>query len=644
MTFLPLVLPGLVAVVLLWGLGGFLSWTVGLRGFWAAAAAPAFATTLIAGTAVVASWLGVGWSVIPVAVMTLLVGGVILLLRRRLPGAARAPRHRLSLWVPVVLLVTAGVIAFRIFEIIHGPANISQTFDNIFHLNAVRYVLTEADASALHLGNMTSPDGTLPFYPAAWHAVVALVVQLSGATIPVAVNAVVLTIAAIVWPMAAVLLTRTLFGRALPITVGAALLAASIPAFPTLLMDYGVLYPLQLSLALLPIALAATLRMLGISTRPGPREPGWWALILVGVIPGLTIAHPGGFVAWLALTVPMMVLFLVRLFRSTRSVRWRFLVIGAAVVYAVAGVLLVRVLRPPLEARGWAPELTMPHAFGQVLSVSMFYAVPAVVAAICVAVGIVWALVDRTPRSLIALAIYLVAALLFITVAALPWPTLRDALTGSWYNNLPRLAAILAVTMVPLGAYGVARTWFLLTGRLSSGRGLGRGARTIIGAGAAGILLVGLQSDGAMARAVDWASPIYRLTDSPPLLSEDEYALLLRVPDEVPPGVGIAGSAWTGASLASAISDRPVLMPHTLMQFSPELALINDGLDSAQRGDAVCAALDELGVGYVLDFGRKEVHPGEHDFPGLDDLASSSAVTLVDREGDAKLYEITACG
>ncbi|PZU32117.1 MAG: hypothetical protein DI577_03870 [Microbacterium sp.] len=548
----------------------------------------------------------------------------------------------------VVALATAAlVIGIRVLEIIQAPGNISQTFDNIFHLNGVRYVIAEGDASSLRLGYMTSPDGSLPFYPAAWHGVASLIVQLSGASIPIAINALVLTVSALVSPLAIVVLVRTLFGRAVPILVSAALLTASLPAFPILMMDYGVLYPLQLSLALLPVGLAAMVRLLRISPQDTPRGVGWWALVLVGVIPGLTLAHPGGFVAWLALTVPMVALFFIRQFRIPRDTRARLGLVLAAVGYVAVGAVLVRILRPPAEARGWPTQMTFADAVWQVLSVSMWYLVPATIAALCVVAGIVWALIDRTPRALVALAMYSIAALLFVTVAALPWSALRDALTGSWYNNLPRLAAILAVALVPLAAYGAGRTWIALTTRTRVGAGLRAGrrvSRVAIGALAAAALLIALQADGAMTRAVDWASPLYRLDDASALLTADEYALLQRVPDEVPAGVRIAGSPFTGASLAYAISDRPVLMPHALMYISNELQEINDGLDTAQRGSAVCAALADLDVGYVLDFGAQEVHPGAHPFPGLDELATSSSVELVDAEGDARLYRIVACG
>lgn len=652
MQFLPVLGPVLLTCLLLWGTGGFLSWAVGLRGLWAFASAPAFAVTMIAGTAVAASWLHVAWSVVPVLIVTAVVGGAFVLLRRAFPDGRSLPKRMLTISeaVPIAAVVTvaAAVMVARVAQIVHAPSNISQTFDNIFHLNGVRFILRGGDASSLNLGHMTSPDGSLPFYPAAWHDLVSLVVQLSGTSIPVAVNAVVITVSAAVWPLAVVLLVRTLFGRQLAFTVGAALLAVSIPAFPILLMDYGVLYPLQLSLALLPVAIAAAARAFGIVRDAPPTGTAWWAIICAGSLVGITIAHPGGFVAWLALTFPIVLLRLVLSFRAARSWWYRAILLGITVGYLLVGRVLIKLLRPPLEARQWPTQMSISRAIEQIATVSVWYLTPAVIAAVCILAGVVWALVDRKPRPLIAAAMYGIAAGLFVVVAALQLPNLRDLLTGSWYNNLPRLAAILGVMMVPIGAYGVGRSWIAISGWVRRFRIVETTrARAVVvtvgGSAAAAALLVGLQVDGAMTRAADWAGTAYRLDDDSPLLTEDEYALLDRLPGEVPYDAVVAGSPWTGTSLAFAISDRRVLMPHTLMYVSDEITEINNGLDEARRGDAVCAAISDLGVSYVLDFGHREVHQEDHSFPGLDRLATSSSVQLVDRQGEAALYRVTAC-
>jgi hypothetical protein len=57
----------------------------------------------------------------------------------------------------------------------------------------------------------------------------------------------------------------------------------------------------------------------------------------------------------------------------------------------------------------------------------------------------------------------------------------------------------------------------------------------------------------------------------------------------------------------------------------------------------VCAAIEAENVTHVLDFGRQEVHGDFHPYPGLQGLRSSDAVELVDREGRAALYAVTAC-
>ena len=83
---------------------------------------------------------------------------------------------------------------------------------------------------------------------------------------------------------------------------------------------------------------------------------------------------------------------------------------------------------------------------------------------------------------------------------------------------------------------------------------------------------------------------------------------------------------------------------HTLAVLDPAEQEIYADLRNALTDPDICPALEEEQVEYVLDFGEQEIHGGAHPYPGLEDLESSGAVELVDSEGDAKLYRITACG
>ncbi|KAA9111230.1 DUF6541 family protein [Microbacterium rhizomatis] len=641
MTWLPFVLSALVAIGVLAVVGGSLSWAAGLRGFWAVAAAPAFAVTVVAIASIVAPWVGLGWSVLPVLIVAVVLGAVVFFIRRRWVRRPELARRPFDGWLVGAVVLGIMFLAWRVVVVIGEPTNFSQTFDNVFHLNAVRFVLSTGNASSLHLGLMTSPSGSLPFYPAAWHAFVALVLEITGASVPVGVNAVNLVIAAVIWPLGVVLLTRTLFGPRPLLTVAAVVVACGVPAFPFLLMDYGVLYPFLFGLALVPVALAAALEALGLSAVRTLPEP-WWALLLAGTLPGIALAHPGAFVAVLALTLPMTVVFAWRLFRGATARRRVAVVVGFA-AYLALGLVLLRVLRPPADARGWPPALSIPDAVGQVATASMWYAIPVTAVAVAVLCGILAALIQRSTPGLLSLSMYVIAAGLYVVVSALTFQPLRDILTGSWYNNIPRLAAILPLTMVPLAAHGVDRAWAAVTRVV---RPVGPTARRVAGVVAAIVAAAAIVSvlSGPVVTITGYISAGYRITPDSALVSTDEYALLQRLDQHVPADATVAGSAWTGAGLAYALADRWVLMPHTLTEVSADTQTINDGLGHAVAGGAVCAALERENVRFVLDFGQREIFPGEHVYPGLQNLAESPAVRLVDSEGEARLYEVIACG
>jgi len=619
---------------------------IGLRGLWSVAVAPAFTTTVIGVASTLAPMAGLRWTIVPVVLCAGLIAVAVVLVRvvlaRRSGGrpfnrdAAESPGHR-GVWTVVALAAAAAVIALRVMQLVGAPDAISQTFDNVFHLNAIRYVLDEGTASALQIGQMTSPGGGVPFYPAAWHATAALVVQLSGASIPVVVTAQTLLIAAVVWPAGIMLLARTLAGPGLPVTVSGAIAAVAVPAFPFLPMDYGVLYPYQLALALVPAALAATARLLGVGGG-GSLAPGWWALVVAGIVPGVALAHPGGFVAWLALSVPLALVFAWRAWARAASRRRRIIVVLGFFAYAGVGLLLLKLLRPPLPTRQW-PTVTDPlSAVWEALTATLYYPVPAAVAAVGVVLGLLWAIVERSRASIVLVGMWLIGIVLFVVVTSSPWGNLRDALTGSWYNNWPRLAALAAIALAPLAAFGYARTARWVSRRM----GLSSRGRVILGTAAALVLVAAAQP--ALQAAVQQARHSFDMGPDALLLSADEAAVLERLDEHVPEGEVIAGNPYTGAGLAYAYSGRDVLMPHILMDISEEMAEVNDGLRDAATDPAVCAAIDALDVGYVLDFGSREVHGGDNALPGLTDLASSPAVRLVDQQGDAKLFEVIACG
>ncbi|MDQ0647751.1 hypothetical protein QFZ53_001947 [Microbacterium natoriense] len=618
---------------------------LGLRGLWAVAVSGPASVTVVVLASIVAPLLGLTWGLLPVALVAVSVLAVASALRMLFWRGQSLGRSEESLrpWAIAATAAAPLVILIQVLAMVSSPEHISQTFDNIFHLNAVRYILDTGNASPFWVSSLTSVEAGVPptFYPAGWHALSALVVGVSGVSIAVSSNALVIGFAAFVWTSGIVVLTRELWGRRTVTIVAAAAAATCFPAFPLLLADYGVLFPFMMALSFVPVSLALLIRaVIGVHADGRERLP--WLVALCGLLPAVAISHPGALVALLAFGGVVLLAALVRRARLYRGLPpggvWPWVSVG--VYLLVAGVLWY-VLRPPADARTWLPEITVGQAIGEVLTVSVNGAPVNLGMALLVLIGVAAIFRRRTVQGWLVLALFALAAGLYVTVAGVPYLLLRDILVGAWYDNIPRLAAIMPLVWVPLAALGFTAAWDWL---VAQRRAIARPALATVALGALVLAAFPVPQVMSMRQAVRDGQANYAVTGKAPLLSTDELVLLDRLDDEVPVDAVILGSPWTGTALAYALADRKVLLPHTLMYVSPEMQEILDGLDTTRAGSEVCDLLAERSVSYALDFGRREVNDGRHVYPGLDQLATSGAVELVDQQGSARLYRVTACG
>lgn len=638
------ILPALIVTgALLFLPGLLLGFLLRLRGMRLLALAPALSVSLAAVAALAAPFVGIRWSILPVLILTAVASVAAYFWSKHVgkPALLRQSSNARQLVAVIVsIVVPALLIAFVLVRSMHDPEFFSQRYDNFFHLNAVQYVLDTGNASPLWLGSMTSPAG-VPFYPSGWHAMVSIIVALSGASVPLASNAMIIVVAAVVWPIGAVFLVRELLGRNQILTVVAGALAAAFPAFPFLLLHYGVLYPLFLGLAVAPAAIVVAWWLL----RPGrvPRRQDW-ALLLVLVVPGLGVAHPGALMAVVALTVPFV---LARLLHQMRTPgRPRLIGIGLLVAYAAAGVVLLQVVRPPASQIYWPIINTVPDSIGEVVAASV-YGYPSSLGITALMIIGAYSVIRRgTYARWSILAMAVISAVLYIIVSASPYETLRFWFTAPWYNNPPRIAAFWAIGVLPLAALGgiVLVTWLLRQRLLVPVRRFFERLPIVLIAIVV-IALVGVTQNAAIRQAAADIEFTYELRPGGPILSPDELDLMEDLAELVPEDAVIAGDPWTGASFAYGVSGRRVLMPHLLMDLTDDAEAINTMLSTEGDSPEVCAALEDTGVGYVLDFSADgDFQENDGDYSGLDDLDSSPYVELVEQRGDAKLFKIVSCG
>ncbi|TDN88387.1 DUF6541 family protein [Microbacterium sp. BK668] len=598
---------------------------------------PAVSVAIVAVASNLAPVLRMPWSLLPVGLVTLLavVGAWAL---RRWVGAETVPRPGVTTVVAAAggLLLAAVILCWQLTTAFVAPGNVSQTFDNIVHLNSIRLALDTANSSAFQIG-ATSDIG---FYPNAWHSVVTLTAQLSGAAVPVAVNAANLAIGGILWPASCMALAVAFFGPRRTALLASAALSTAFGAFPVLLMSFGVLYPNATGYAVVPAGLAAIWLLLAAR---GAAQRTRAAVLLLVVCAAIGLGHPNAFLALFALGTCMTLAQLIVVALTERSRRVWIVNGSIALVLLAVGAALWKFARTdPLMAQ-WGPWTGTWQAIGEGLLVSPRSFTPTIVASVLVLAGLVAA--AMRPKRLVFVVPFAVALFMFVLVSGTGYSFIRDAVTNPWYNDSFRLAALLPIAGIPvatLGAIAVVDAARAVTVRY-------RVPRAVVG-GLAAVATVALFSVGFGPNAmttVAWARSSYVLDGGSALLTADEMRLLERLDQSTPDDALILGNPWTGTSLALAIAGRDVVERHIFSARTPDELYLDEHLRDIGDDPAVCDAVRSVGADYVLDFGSQNVfnNPGSGtDRAGLNDLSPSGSLVLVDSEGErARLFRIEGC-
>jgi hypothetical protein len=215
------------------------------------------------------------------------------------------------------------------------------------------------------------------------------------------------------------------------------------------------------------------------------------------------------------------------------------------------------------------------------------------------------------------------------------------------------LAAFLPIFATPLASVGVLATVQALKSIKGENiqalvhRADKRLIPVISGAGllALAATLVAATQFGALRQYIVDSKGFYTFDAGSPILSPDEAALLQRVPSIVPKDAVIADNPWNGSSLAYALSDRKVLVYHLFSGIASDATALIEGLAGSPDNERICAAAKANNVKFVLDFGDYYLaqNASADQYPGVTNINDSTRLSLVDSEGQAKLYKLDDC-
>jgi hypothetical protein len=614
------------------------------------ATAPGLSTTAVVLISVASSALGVPWGPIPLIIgivaLWLLAGAVGVLLRRYAP---REVRGRLPVAVLVATAIAALGVALVLIPVSQTPEAFPQHPDTIFHLGAAQWMVEHHDASVLHALAFASPTGT-GFYPAAFHAMVATIAELSGAAVVVATSSFVLVIAGVVWPLGCVFLARTLLGTDLAVTLSAGVVSVAFSAYPYMVMGYGVLWPTLFGQTLVPAALALLAVMMSAAHRQSPplaSKLGATVLLLV-TLPGLAVAHVNALVTLVLFSYLMVAGVVLRKasdLRASRPLLAAASVVGLVLATGLAffgSTVNSSKAASMLKFGAPGPELGHRESLHDVLLFARRDEGALWVLAALVAVGACIILVRYRGRRWLVAALAVTSALLYLNLAV-DNHTVR-LFTWPWNNQSVRLATMVVLPATLLATVALAAGAQLLRSRVAP---LTRVTLPPWAPAVAVVTIFVVATGGAYVDTHRRAlNPYFHPTTALSWASNEELGAMHRLARLIPPGAVVAENPWNGGSYMYVVSGRHMLFPTEKSRWPGDPKLLALKLDDVGRSPAVCAAARRRHVTFAMTGGRPFSWAGPRgttQYVGVDAVGSSDAFRKVAKDGPYTLYRMVQC-
>lgn len=417
--------------------------------------------------AVALGWANVPASTAAVALPVLLASLAVWALGRR--RASRAPRSRSSTTrqrlVTLAAYVLLGCVATVVLLVsnLGTPDSFFQAWDNVAHFNLVRSMHDSSVWSTLETtyypGDMAAVDpfATSPhFYPAGWHLLAVMLMDVFGQlSVTAAANVVNVVTCAVVFPAGCCLmLSRALGARPRTVLLGAVVCLA-FPSFPWNLIVRWTLYPNLLSLAMLPAEIAA---FMGLAARHATRrERVASGVALVMGAGSLVLAQPNTIFSAGVFLAPWCACRVWEWRRDKGDGHRRAAAWTCGFLALVVALWIGACVAPPLEGvvgYYWDPILDLESALRGVTDLSFGGGEDRRALEVLVGVGLVVCLVRPHLRWLAMP--YLFCCVGFVIAATGPDEPIKHILTGFWYTDPYRMAAMAVIFGVPIAAVGLS--------------------------------------------------------------------------------------------------------------------------------------------------------------------------------------------
>lgn len=359
----------------------------------------------------------------------------------------------LGLYILVGLILCIALFIKQLDE----PNSFYNRVDNVTHINLIQAFIESGVWSSFTTSNYLSASTTpleysSSFYPSGWHYIVALIVQILQTSIPLGINATNAIFISIVYPSSIFFLLRYLFKEDRLLIVVGSVIALAFTAFPWGFFLKGPLYPNLASFCLMPLVIATF--MLFVNKKLWKTNLAQFLVVAFMAFIALALVQTNALFSCLVFFTCFLVSciykqsFSISVFRNRKILAPACLVFGATIVWLICFKL------PFLQsviAYDWKSDLSLINALFNLGSLALTASVPQLLLVAFIPFGLVYLASKRM--------IWLLFPALFMAVAYLECRCgsgfIKHLLAGFWYTDSSRLAANLAIFLVPIATAGL---------------------------------------------------------------------------------------------------------------------------------------------------------------------------------------------
>lgn len=370
-------------------------------------------------------------------------------------------------FLPLLICIGTGfVFAYWFFS--HSLADwshLTQSEDNIRHYAYIRSLLNSADWSTLNvsmygIGASQSLNPYLSqsggFYPLGWHIPSAITCALASTSIGIGTNVINFTLIGISLPIGSYYLISQVFPNESKLRVATgAIVSLVLPASPWVLLAVWPLFPNLATMCLVPAAAALFIDATTASSAYRPTK----IVSFILCCGGISVTQPNGIFVCAAFLIPYTVWICSKHGCETKlanriGIKKARLITCSIATISISLIWLFVYKLPSFQgvvSYYWSPISTIWQAMVDCLVTAYPIQPTSILAALLCAAGALQLLRKKLYWPVIS---YSLAIILYVVAAAFGDNVVKHVLTGFWYTDPYRVAAMLAFCCIPVAYSG----------------------------------------------------------------------------------------------------------------------------------------------------------------------------------------------